>query len=57
MGLYFGEKQMTETESYNGCALEPVRPFESRAEADEYVRTHPPAVSRVVKVNADGAAV
>ena len=63
MGLYFGEKQMTETkiyyrvESYNGCALEPVRPFESRAEADEYVRTHPAAVSRVVKVNADGAAV
>lgn len=55
---------MTETkiyyrvEQYNGCALEPPVPaFESRAEADEYVRTHPAAVILVVKVNADGAAI
>lgn len=45
-------------EQYNGCALEPPpRPFESRAKADDYVRTHPAADTRIVKVNADGAAI
>jgi hypothetical protein len=44
-------------ESYEGCALTLDGTFESREDADEYVRTHPAAVSRVVKVNEAGAAV
>jgi hypothetical protein len=44
-------------ESYEGCALTLDGTFENRADADEYLRTHPAAVSRIVKVNEDGAAV
>jgi hypothetical protein len=54
---------MTETKTYyrvetsEGCAMTPSGRFESREDTNEYERTHPSADSRIVKVNADGAAV